>query len=132
MIPEDFGYAKHPELRKWIEREYPTLDPDQTMERFIEYADDSGRMATKWTAAFKRVVRTGMENGWKGICVFKQGRAHDPQWIPVLKEAQLLGFREPEKHESPGGYRTAMEQWKRMPKAPVIEFGDALKKMGGA
>lgn len=132
-IPDDFGYTKHPELRKWIEAEYPKLDPEKTMARFIDYADDSGRMATKWTACFKRVIRTGVEKKYDGIVVYRDGRNADPNWTPILSEVEPYGFREPMAHESVGTYRTQFEKWKKeqersKPKSPVIDFGNVLNK----
>lgn len=130
-IPDDFGYAKHPELKEWIEKEFPQLDSEKTMTQFIEYAEDSGRIATLWPACFKRIVRAGIDNGWKGICAFKQGRAADPRWQAICALAKQYGFREPLEHESVGGYRTAFDQWKDAEKrSPVVlDFGAALKVM---
>lgn len=130
-IADDFGFEKFPELKKWLEKEFPTVDPDATMIRFIEYAEDSGRMASKWTACFKRIVRCGMENNWKGICVFKKGKSDDPRWAPIINEVKPYGFRAPQSHETPGSYRTEFELWKgKQKRSSVISFGDALKKFG--
>lgn len=130
-IPDGFGYGKYPELRKWIESEYPQLDPEKTMSRFIDYAEDSGRMATIWTACFKRVIRTGVEKKYDGIVVYKEGRAADPKWIPILSEVELYGFRGPLPHETPDTYRTQFNFWKAEQKrAPVIQLGSALRGFG--
>lgn len=133
-LPDGFGYQKHPELRKWIESEYPTLDPDKTMARFIDYAEDSGRMASLWTACFKRVIRTGVEKKYDGIVVYREGRAADPRWIPILSEVEPYGFRKPLVHETPESYRTEFNSWKRSQESsrrptPVIDFGNLLKKV---
>lgn len=132
VIQDDFGYQKHPELKTWIEKEFPKLEAEATMTRFVEYAQDSGRIATVWTACFKRVVRTGIDNGWKGICVFKNGKHDDPQWQSILALAKQYGFRAPAPDEpTPGLYRTAFERWKANEKRSdrVLPFENPLKRL---
>jgi hypothetical protein len=128
-IPEDFGYAKYPDLRKWIEAEFPTVDPDKTMERFVEYAQDVGRMATIWTACFKRVIRTGIEKKYDGIVVYRAGRQADPKWSGIISLAKQYGFRDSFDYETHTAYTREFETWKDQQKrAPVIEFGPALRQ----
>lgn len=131
-IPDDFGFQKHPELRDWTEKEFPRVDPEKTMTQFIEWADDIGRMASKWTACYKRVVRIGVEKGYSGIVVYKNGKYDDPKWKAVLAEAHEIGFREPSPLEpTVGTYRVALETWKSQQKrsdpAPHARFGEHLK-----
>ncbi|MGQ0836343.1 MAG: hypothetical protein ACT4O5_15765 [Gammaproteobacteria bacterium] len=114
----------------FVNERYPTVDIERTLERFTESALAHGRMYSDWQMAFRTWVRKAIENKWDGV-EFKQGRAQDPKWTPILAEVAPYGFRQPYSHETPGSYRTDFELWKsKQKRAPVIEFGDALKKMG--
>lgn len=129
-IPDDFGYQKHPELRTWIQKEFPQIDPEQTMTRFIDYAEDSGRMASKWTACFKRVIRTGVEKNYDGIVVYAKGKAANPKWTELITEARAAGFREPTDLDGLEAYRTELKLFKnRRPQSAVIDFAGALRGM---
>lgn len=130
-IPDDFGYGKHPELRTWIQKEFPQIDPDQTMTRFIDYADDSGRMASKWTACFKRVIRTGVEKNYDGIVVYLKGKEANPKWKELIAEARAAGFREPTELDGLDAYRDELKWFLRRPKeSSVLDFTGALRAMG--
>lgn len=129
-IPDDFGYGKHPELRAWIQTEFPQLDPDKTMSRFIDYADDSGRMASKWTACFKRVIRTGVEKNYDGIVVYLKGHAGNPKWGELIAEARAAGFREPTELDGLEAYRTELKLFRNRQPHRVIDFTGALRAMG--
>ena len=117
------GYsdAEKTMLRAWASREYPQLDFDATMIRFEEHADKW--TARIWTSKFKRVIRAGIDNGYRGIVVFLGGREHDPRWQSILHEARKSGFREPTEHETPQSYRTELMLWQQKPKANVLPFG---------
>lgn len=132
-LPEGFGYEKHPELRKWMESEYPLLDPEKTMTRFIDYAQDAGRMATIWTACFKRVIRTGVEKKYDGIVTYREGRAADPAWSRVMSMQADCGFRQPFSYESQSSYEREMQKHiEGQKRAPVVDLfaASALKRMG--
>lgn len=132
-IPEDFKLTE--KTIAWVNEKYPTVNIEGTLERFTESAQAHGRMYADWQAAFRTWVRKAIENKWDGV-EFKQGRSQDPRWAPILNEVQPYGFRPPYPMETPDGYRTSFEIWKRKQnvdkpsRAPVLEFGPALKKMG--
>jgi len=131
-IPEDFALTE--KTIAWVNEKFPTVNVEGTLERFVDSSHAHGRMYADWQAAFKNWVRKAIENKWDGV-EFKQGRAQDPRWLPILNEVRPYGFRSPESHETPGSYRSAFEAWKRKQevakqtsaRAPVIEFGDMLK-----
>jgi len=50
-----------------------------------------------------------------GVAYKQIARDMDPKWQTVLHEARKAGFREPRELETPGGYRTELEQWQRDP-----------------
>ncbi len=128
-LPSDFGYAKYPELLEWIEREYPQVDSSQTMKRFIEAAPDFKRDTAKcWTAKFKRVVRTGMDNGWKGIAVKKPMMS--AAWLEAISHSQAIGYpKPPEQGMKLEDFSKAIKQWENRPRQiqNVINFGDLTR-----
>jgi hypothetical protein len=127
-IPE--GFALTEKTIEWVRLKFPTVNVEGTLERFTESALAHGRMYADWQAAFRTWVRKAIENKWDGV-EFTKGREQDPRWMPVLNEVKPYGFRAPFPHETPGSYRTDFELWKgKQKRAPVIEFGDALKKFG--
>lgn len=134
-IPEDFVLTE--KTVAWVQEKYPTVNIDGTLERFVDSSHAHGRMYADWQAAFKNWVRKAIENKWDGV-EYKQGRAQDPRWMPILNEVRPYGFRMPLPHETPGSYRTEFENWKRKQevgkpvydRAPVIDFGNLLKKVG--
>lgn len=124
-IPE--GFALTEKTIKFVSERFPTVNIEATLERFTDSALQHGRMYADWQAAFRGWVRRAVENKWDGV-EFKKGRAQDPRWIPILSEAAPYGFREPLSHETPDTYRTQFNWWKdEQKKAPVIEFGQALR-----
>lgn len=131
FIPDDFEQLYGAKLTKWLNEEYPKVDAEKTFVRFREYAQDKGRLACCWTSCFKRVVRAGIDNEWKGICVFKNGKFDDPRWTAILTEVKPYGFRTPYEHDTPGSYRTDFELWKSHQKRAtnVTPFGAALRTM---
>lgn len=128
-LPEDFALTE--KTIAWVDERFPTVNVERTLERFCESARANGRMYADWQAAFRTWVRNAVENNWNSGVEFKKGREDDPRWKPVLSEVQPYGFRAPEPQETPDSYRTAFNLWKRdRARAPVIEFGDHMKRMG--
>lgn len=129
-IPESFALTE--KTITWVSEKYPTVQIDETLERFIEKALADGWMYADWQSGFRTCVRKGVDNGWNSIVRFKKGRAQDPKWIPILSEASPYGFREPLPHETPDTYRTQFNFWKddQKRKAPVLDFGAALRGFG--
>lgn len=130
-IPE--GFVLSEKTIAWVNEKYPTVQIEETLERFIETAEANGWMYADWQAGFRTCVRKGVDNGWNSVVRFKQGRAQDPKWLPILNEVHPYGFRMPLPHETPGSYRTEFESWKRKQetspvRSPVIDFGNILKK----
>jgi hypothetical protein len=113
-----------------LAKDYPKVDVEQTLDRFVRKADAIGWMYRNWQSAFLNYCDNGEKYG--GV-VYKQGRAQDPRWIPILSEAAPYGFREPHPHETPDTYRTQFNWWKdeqKKSRAPVIQFGEALRGFG--
>lgn len=104
-----------PELESWCEQTYPQIVPRETFERFCEWSDAEGVQARCWSSKFKRVVRTGIENKWTGIVVYRKGWAYEQAGRQLLHEARKAGFRDPHEHEPMSAYRTAFEIFKRQP-----------------
>lgn len=110
-LPKDFKLTD--KTISIVEMRYPTVDIEASLERFIETAEAGGWMYADWQAGFKTCIRKGVDNGWNSIVRFKEGRAQDPRWKPILSEVEPYGFRKPSEAETPEGYRTAFEQWKK-------------------
>ena len=129
-LPE--GFALTQTTIDWVSEKYPTVKIEDTLERFVEQAQAHGWMYADWQAAFRTCVRKGVDNGWNSIVRFKQGRAQDPKWAPVLSEAQRYGFRDPEWQETPDSYRTQLKRFigdKERDAAKVLSLGDAFKRL---
>jgi hypothetical protein len=127
-IPKDFTLTETTLI--YITTTFPTVNVEKTMERFVDSALAHGRMYADWQAAFRTWVRKAIENKWDGV-EFKKGIEQDPRWTPILSEVAPYGFRKPMPHETPGSYRTEFNLWKgKQNRAPVIQFGDVLKRMG--
>lgn len=133
-LPADFRLTE--KTLAWVKEKYPTVHIEETLERFVETALANGWMYADWQSGFRTCVRKGVDNGWNSIVRYRQGRAQDPKWIPVLNEVRPYGFRMPEPQETPDSYRTKFNQWRReqelsKPKSPVIDFGNLLNKRIG-
>lgn len=131
FIPDEF--QMNDDLRKWCNETFPQIDPEATFTRFREWAEDKAVVSRSWSSKFKRVVRCGVEEGWKGIVVYSKGKAVDPAWQTLLSEARKYGFREPLEHETPGVYRTKLMLWRNEPKevtSNVRSLKDALRGIG--
>jgi hypothetical protein len=132
-IPDEFALTE--KTTAWVSEKFPTVNIEATLERFTDSALQHGRMYADWQAAFRTWVRKAVENKWDGV-EYKQGRAQDPKWLPILNEVRPYGFRMPQPHETPDIYRTQFYFWKReqersKPKSPVIDFGNILNKRLG-
>jgi hypothetical protein len=131
-IPE--GFALTQTTMEFVAQKYPAVQLEDTLERFVETALANGWMYADWQAAFRTCVRKGVDNGWNSIVRFKQGKAQDPRWIPVLSEVKPYGFREPQPQETPDSYRTAFNLWKTQQKRTAtvmpFEMKNVLKGMG--
>lgn len=131
-IPPDFGYAKHPNLRDWIERKYPQLDADETMEAFIDAAPNFKKDEAKdWQARFRTCIRIAMANKWSGICVPKKGHEIDYRWQEALTYAKAIGCPEQRRAtDSVESFNARVKMWESRPSktAQMFDFS-ALKKM---
>jgi hypothetical protein len=127
-IPENFKLTDS--TLEFCAAEFPNVNIDATLKIFSDKADAGGWLYTNWQAAFRNYLRNSEKYGG---AVYKNGRAQDPRWKQILAEVAPYGFRAPLPHETPSSYRTDFELWKgKQKRAPVIEFGDALKKMGNS
>jgi hypothetical protein len=130
-IPNDFVLTE--KTISWVTEKFPTVNIEGTLEKFSDSALANGRMYADWQAAFRTWVRKAVDNKWDGV-EFKQGRAQDPKWLPILNEVRPYGFRMPQPQETPDSYRTQFNFWKRDQErnkkpSPVIEFGNVLKRI---
>lgn len=124
FIPEDFMLT--PNTLAWLDEKYPTVDVTETVERFTDNAAAKSWCYRDWQAAFRNYIRNGQKFG--GV-TYKSGIQDDPRWRLILHDARKFGFREPEKLETPTGYKTAFELWKRTPKTNVVNFAGVIKKV---
>lgn len=106
-LPEDFLLTE--DTKNFLAREFANIDMEKTLEIFRDKAEADGWMYSNWQAAFRNYVRNAQKYG--GVA-YKNGRAEDPRWQPILAIAKPYGFREPSEHETPASYRTAFETWK--------------------
>lgn len=95
----------------WATAKYPIVDVPGTFEIFADHCRTHGSMYADFDAGFRTWIRNAVDKGYGGV-VYKQGRAADPKWAPVLAEAKILGFRDPHATEPVGAYRTDLEMWK--------------------
>lgn len=65
MLPQNFGYKLHPDLRRWVEENgYPTEeDQDFILRGFFLYVESKGVTAKDWKATFKRYALTELQWG---------------------------------------------------------------------
>ena len=126
--PEDFQLTEKTFAR--VERDYPTIDIQKTLNKFVLNAEAKGWMYRNWQLAFVNYCDNGAQYG--GV-FYKSGRAADPLWIPILTEAKPYGFRDPYPHDTPSSYRTDFNLWKSREKKSTppgtIDFAGALKKL---
>lgn len=128
-ISEEFQLTEKTLAR--LAKDYPTVDIEGTQDRFERKAKANGWMYRDWQAAFLNYCDNGQKYG--GV-EFKRGRDQDPLWMSVLNDARRYGFRVPERHETPGSYRSALNSWvgsqESSRRGAVVEFGQALKGFG--
>lgn len=111
LCPEDFTLTEKTLER--MARQYPTVDIERTLEKFVLNAESKGWVYANWQMAFINYVDNADKYG--GV-YFKQGKVQDPAWIRVLREANQYGFRGPLPHETPSIYETQFNLWRTAPK----------------
>ena len=114
------GFSLSPSTHAWIRERHPSIDVGETFVLFCDKAAARAWTNRDWQAAFRNYVRKGPKYG--GIA-YLAGKGGDPRWLSALKEARAEGFREPHELESPGAYRTALEQWRLRSVNNVLPFG---------
>lgn len=119
------GFELDDKLRLWLEQKFPTVDADGTLELFTDKARAKGWLYADWPAAFRNYVRNGHQYG---------GVAHraglSPEFNALIPRARACGFRMPNKHESAGAYRTALDTFdKRQAHAAGGRFSNVLKRI---
>lgn len=131
FIPE--GFELTDSTLAWLAEKHPTIDVDDTLERFTDNAAAKSWAYRDWQAAFRNYVRNGKLYG--GV-TYKQGRNDDPLWAPVLQDARQFGFRDPMPHETPSSYRTQLMLWRQAPQVSeetarnnVRSLKDALRSV---
>lgn len=129
FLPDDFGLTD--KTLAWLAEKYPTVDIDDTLERFCDHAAAKSWAYRDWQAAFRNYVRNGKQYG--GV-TYKQGKNDDPLWSAVLQDARKFGFREPYATETPASYRTQLMLWRQTPPEQaqnnVRSLRDALRGVG--
>lgn len=130
FLPE--GFCLTDATMQWLAGKFPTVDVEETIERFTDNAAAKAWAYRDWQAAFRNYIRNGQKYG--GVS-YKQGVQQDPLWKPVLAEAARFGFRKPDPMETPRSYRTALDAWKRRPQhmadtINIVGLGNVLKKVG--
>lgn len=124
--PENFSLTDKTLAR--LAKDYSTIDVNKTLDKFVRNAEAKGWMYRNWQSAFLNYCDNGEKYG--GV-IYKQGLSDDPRWKPILAEVAPYGFRAPYPTETPSVYRTDFELWKgKQKRAPVIEFGEGLKRFG--
>lgn len=127
FLPDDFTLTD--KTLAWLAEKHPTVDIDDTLERFCDHAAAKSWAYRDWQAAFRNYVRNGKQYG--GV-TYKQGRNDDPLWTAVLQDARKFGFREPHAMETPSSYRTQLMLWRSQPTTThsnVLSLKDALKSV---
>lgn len=69
LLPKDFGFDKHPELRAWCaENDYPHPEQqDWIMVKFCDWAWGKGEMYKEWDAVFRNFARNQIGYGRVGM-----------------------------------------------------------------
>ena len=123
---EASGFVLDDKLRAWLDEKYPQVDPDGTYELFADKALAKGWVYANWSAAFRNYMRRAHE--WGGV-EYKPG-LHDPAFGPLIQQARAVGFRMPNKVESPGTYRTALQAFdKQQAQSAASLFTGVLKRV---
>jgi len=140
-IPDNFSLSES--TKAWLEREYPQLDEQRTVDAFVEWAtnqrDNNKRSPTygepltclSWQMKFRNVVRIQMVNKWSTIAIPKQGKEIDIRWQEALANAKAIGCPiERRSIDSVESFKTRVKNWEitSVKTTRVIDF-DALKKM---
>lgn len=115
----------------WVQRKYPMVNLEETLDRFRRKAEAEGWMYRNWQRAFEGIVEKAMDNGWRSIVTLRGGIEYDPRWQSILHEARKFGFRDPEKQETPVSYKSQFDLWKSAPKPKnVLDLRGILKRVG--
>lgn len=101
------GFALDDNARRALSEKFPRVDLELTYEIFRDKALANGWLYVDWLAAFRNYIRNGKQYG--GI-VYKSG-AENPAFDALIDQAKAINFRMPQKHESAGAYRTALNQF---------------------
>lgn len=113
-------------MREYCAKKYPTMDVDETFELFSDNALSHDKVFADWAAAFRTWLRNGAKYG--GL-VFKQGLA-DPKFAALIQRARGIGFRDPLPSESPGVYRTALDNYDReSARTGVARIATAIRRI---
>jgi hypothetical protein len=127
-IPDNFMLTESTEA--FCALEFPNVDIDKTLKIFRDKAEANGWLYSNWQAAFRNYLRNSEKYGG---AVYKNGRAEDPRWTPVLSEVAPYGFRPPHPMETPAAYRTEFENWKKRQQTSkvtgAIDIRSALKAL---
>lgn len=129
LIPKPFELTA--KTLEWLEKKYPQVDVEETLERFEDWARQKGAMYADWQAGFKTVIRRGVDDGWRGIVTLKKEKTKtDLAWQNILSEARKFGFREPEQGEGIAEYRSHLNYFRQAPKTSnVLNLSGVLKKV---
>lgn len=114
----------------FVSERYPNVNIETTAERFVDWASSDGAMYSDWQAAFRNVVRKGVENNWTSVVQFRKGtfnispinksmvtsEQREFTNLERLKERRaqigLANFRDPLANESSQDYRNAQDvEW---------------------
>lgn len=130
FIPNPFELT--PATLEWQTAKYPQIDAEETLERFIGWAEANGVMYANWQRAYQNVVRSGMDKGWRSIVTLKIEKAkNDTAWQLIVAEARKFGFREPEPSEGIAIYRSHLEFFKKQPpRSNLLNFSGVVRKVG--
>lgn len=123
---EAAGFALDDKLRAWLDEKFPTVDPDGTFELFQDKALAKGWVYANWPAAFRNYMRRARD--WGGVA-YKPG-LHDPAFAALIQQARAIGFRMPTKLDSPGTYRTALQEFDKQQAASKLSlFTGVIKRV---
>jgi hypothetical protein len=128
VIPQPFELTE--KTLAWLEKKYPQIDLEETLERFEDWARQNGVMYADWQSGFRTVIRKGMDNGWRSVVTLKADKPRtDLMWQNLIHEGRKFGFREPQQGEGAAVYRSELEHFKRAPKQSVIPLAGVLKRV---
>lgn len=92
LLPKDFGFDKHPDLRGWCaENDYPHPEQqDWVMNKFCDWAWGKGEMYKEWDAVFRNFARNQIGYGRAGMPMPRSvARNHGPSPFSGLSRSAL-------------------------------------------